>query len=312
MKIYDCFIFFNELELLKLRLQELYDSVDYFVIVEANKTFSGKDKEFIFEKNEKNFEKWLNKIIYIQIKNMPKISKIGEKIQRKSYQLHDCLKRKNLNKFFRPKGAMIHLGIGRWKTQIFQRNAIIRGLENAKDNDIILISDIDEIPNKNKFKKMKKMLQSEDKIGFVQKEYNYCLNCFAKFRWIGTKACKFKTLKKIYKNQPQRIRRDKKESYTFKKIFKNKEIKLIENGGWHFSYIGKPEKIKEKFSAMSGSINLKTNLKEIKENLEKNQIIHDKKRKIKIVQIDKSFPQALRKNIKEYKHLIKDVKTNKK
>ncbi len=67
MKIYDCFTFFNELDLLEIRLEELYPYVDYFVLVEANKTFSGKEKRFYFEKNKEKFEKWLNKIIYIKI-----------------------------------------------------------------------------------------------------------------------------------------------------------------------------------------------------------------------------------------------------
>lgn len=68
MKIYDCFTFFNELDLLELRLAELYNYVDYFVIVEADKTHSGKPKEFILEKNFSRYARWRNKIIHLKVK----------------------------------------------------------------------------------------------------------------------------------------------------------------------------------------------------------------------------------------------------
>ncbi|MFA6665763.1 MAG: beta-1,4-N-acetylgalactosaminyltransferase, partial [Armatimonadota bacterium] len=71
MKVYDCFTFFNELELLELRLKLLNDVVDYFVLVESNKTFKNKDKEFVFEANKSMFEEYLAKIIYIRVEDMP-------------------------------------------------------------------------------------------------------------------------------------------------------------------------------------------------------------------------------------------------
>ena len=71
MKIFDCFCFLNELELLELRLMELYDTVDYFVISEANKTHAGNPKEFIFEKNKKRYKKYLDKIIYVKVTDLP-------------------------------------------------------------------------------------------------------------------------------------------------------------------------------------------------------------------------------------------------
>lgn len=73
MKIYDCFTFFNELDLLEIRLSELYNCVDYFVIAEGNKTHAGEPKDFIFEKNKSRYKKWMKKIIYLQVK-MPEFN----------------------------------------------------------------------------------------------------------------------------------------------------------------------------------------------------------------------------------------------
>jgi len=311
MKIYDCFMFFNELEILKLRLQELYEYVDYFVLVEANKTFSGKDKEFIFEKNRNMFKEWEDKIIYIKVEDMPSLNKLGVFIQTlgdKVFFDKNRNPRKNLlNKIFPIRGFIIHLGIGRWKPQFFQRNAIMRGLKECEERDIIIISDVDEIPNYKKFLEMKNQLKTEKRIGFIQKEFNYYLNGLAKEKWIGAKACKFSGLKKLYKCKPQKLRGNFLESRTFRKMFNLKEMILIKNGGWHFSYIGNAEKIKEKFSSMAGSITLKTDLKKIKEKLKKGELVHKDGEKINYVPVDDSFPEALRKNIKEYSHLIKNV-----
>ena len=71
MKIYDCFIFYNELDLLELRLTELSDYVDHFVLVEADQTHQSKPKPFIFEENRERYSKWLDKIIHIKVTDMP-------------------------------------------------------------------------------------------------------------------------------------------------------------------------------------------------------------------------------------------------
>ena len=112
MKIYDCFTFFNELELLDLRLKELYNHVDYFVLVEATLTHTGKPKELIFEKNKDKYSDYLDKIIYVKVNDLP-----------------------DYNDFE-----------GIWEPENFQRNCIVRGLTNAEDSDVIMVSDIDEIP----------------------------------------------------------------------------------------------------------------------------------------------------------------------
>jgi len=307
MKIYDCFLFNKELDLLKLRLQELYDYVDYFVLVESNKTFSGKSKKFIFENNKERFNKWKDKIIHIKVENSPALNRFGEKIQRRVDRFN--------NKNFPINGLVIHLGVGRWKIQKFQRNAIIRGLKKADDSDIILVSDLDEIPNPEKFSEMIELLKKENKVGFKQKMFYYYLNGYVNDRWVGTTATTFKNLKEKFKSESQNLRASIFDSKTIKKIFRLKELKLVKKGGWHFSYLGSSKEIMEKISTMSGTEAIKKlnwKIEEIEEIIKNNKFIHNRNEKINYVPVDDSFPEALRKNIKEYSHLIKNVRKRKK
>jgi beta-1,4-mannosyl-glycoprotein beta-1,4-N-acetylglucosaminyltransferase len=110
--IFDCFPFFNELELLELRLMELWDTVDYFVIAESNKTHSGNPKDFVLEKNKERYRKYFGNIIYVKVEDPPD---------------------------YDPKDP--------YKIEHFQRNSLMKGLLGyAKQGDKILLSDLDEIP----------------------------------------------------------------------------------------------------------------------------------------------------------------------
>jgi beta-1,4-mannosyl-glycoprotein beta-1,4-N-acetylglucosaminyltransferase len=130
MKIIDCFIFYNELDLLTYRLNLLNDIVDYFVIVEATHTFIGKEKPLFFNENKHLFEKFSNKIIHIIVNDFPyKYSNVNIP--------NDCV----------------------WQNEYFQRNAISRGINYIKDlsqADLIIISDCDEIPDPHTLDKIKK------------------------------------------------------------------------------------------------------------------------------------------------------------
>jgi len=304
MKIYDCFTFFNELDLLKIRLEELYPYVDYFVLVEANKTFSGKEKRFYFEKNKEKFERWLNKIIYIKIKNMPKMNKTGEFIQKIANKLNRFIPLIPLN------GLIIHTHLGRWKLQNYQRNQIMQGLKNCNDEDIIIISDVDEIPNPKVFPRMKELLKKYNRVEFRQKYYCYYLNGLVHNNWKRVKACKFKTLKNEFGSKPQEVRGGIRDSQFLKKIIKRKEvIPLIDNGGWHFTYVGDIKKIMQKISSLSAAErdNKKYNHPlRLKELIKNGKYLINESFKIKYKKIDNSFPTALQIHKKEYQHLIKE------
>ena len=217
-------MFFDEEMLLDLRLNILDKFVDQFVIVESSYTHSGKEKKLIFDINK--YSKFKEKINYIILKDPPEGIEVinsndseGE-ISRK--EILNALKRENL-----------------------QRDTIFNGLKNADSNDWIIVSDLDEIPDLTKlnFNNIKNKI-----IFFKQKVFYYKLNLELKtLRWIGTKACRKKHLK-----SPQWLRNIKDKIYPKWRIDilisekKYNDIFFIENGGWHFSFVKKPEDIEKK------------------------------------------------------------------
>ncbi len=215
MKIFDCFMFYDEELMLDVRLNILNEYVDYFVIVESKFLHNGQKRELNFDINK--YKKFKHKIIYLIQKNPPKgILELKENDSEgtKSYKLI-------FNSHLRENS---------------QRNHISNGLYFADDNDIILISDVDEIPkldNINLKEIKNKILMFEQKI-FYYKFNRYLKN----FIWYGTKACKKKYLK-----NPQWLRNLKNKKYLFYRIdtyFSDKKYidkYYIKDGGWHFSNI---------------------------------------------------------------------------
>ena len=220
-------MFFDEEMLLDLRLNILDKFVDKFIIVESSYTHSGKEKKLIFDINK--YSKFKKKINYIVLKDPPKgIEEINNndsegEISRK--EILNALKRENL-----------------------QRDTIFNGLNDADKNDWIIISDLDEIPDLSNvnFNNIKNKI-----IFFKQKVFYYKLNLELKnLRWIGTKACRKKHLK-----SPQWLRNLKDKIYPKWRVdilFSEKkysDIFFIENGGWHFSFVKKPEDIEKKLKS---------------------------------------------------------------
>ena len=227
MKIFDCFMYFDEDILLELRLNYLNKFVDKFVIIESSYNHKGEIRKPNF-KIEK-YNKFKNKIEYVLLKEQPKdIERINvddSEIETNDKYILNAAKREN-----------------------FQRNYIKNCLSEAENNDWIIISDLDEIPNLEKinFKNInhKFIFFKQDMMYY---KFNLKLeNCI----WIGTKACKMKSLK-----SPQWLRNIKDRSYPWWRIdtlfSKNKygNIKFIDNGGWHFSYLKTPEEIEKKLKS---------------------------------------------------------------
>ena len=215
MKIFDCFMFYDEELLLDIRLNTLDKYVDFFVIVESQFFHNGVKRQLKFDINK--FKKFKEKIIYIQHKNEPsKIIKLenADNEGTKSYKLiYNAHLREN-----------------------DQRNNILEGIKQADGNDLILVSDVDEIPNLNSLDLTKINNQI---IMFEQEIFYYKFNRYLKnFKWYGTKACKKSKLQ-----SPQWLRNVKNKKYSFWRLdtffSKNKYINkiFIKNGGWHFSNI---------------------------------------------------------------------------
>jgi beta-1,4-mannosyl-glycoprotein beta-1,4-N-acetylglucosaminyltransferase len=197
MKIIDCFTFYNELDLLIYRLNLLNNIVDYFVIVEAKYTHVGKEKPLFFDDNKHLFENFNNKIIHIIVNDFP-------------------YKYPNVN---------IDNG-DVWKNEIFQRNAISCGINHIKDlseSDLIIISDLDEIPDPNTLNKIKKGNIIVD-INILEMDlYYYNLNTRINEKWLHSVIISY-------------------EKYNKSKLSCN-DIRMLNcskilNGGWHLSYFG--------------------------------------------------------------------------
>jgi len=220
-------MFFDEEMLLELRLNTLDKFVDKFIIVESAYTHSGKEKKLIFDINK--YPKFKEKIDYIIVRDLPhgieQIGKDDSNLEITNKEIMNALRREN-----------------------FQRNTIKQGLINANDNDWIIISDLDEIPDLSNinFNSINKKI-----IFFKQKVFYYKLNLELKtLRWIGSKACKKKYLK-----SPQWLRNVKDKIYPKWRldiIFSEKRynsVFFLENGGWHFSFVKKPEDIEKKLKS---------------------------------------------------------------
>jgi len=297
MKIYDCFMFYDEDVILDLRLNILNEYIDYFVIVESKFFHNGKERKLRFDIEK--YTKFKDKIIYIIQDNQP--SGIQEIFKDDS---HGTISAKEINNaLLRENG---------------QRNIISQGLKMAADNDLILISDVDEIPN---LEKVKLKETKNEILMFVQDIFYYKLNRYLpNFQWFGTKGCLKKNLK-----SPQWLRNIKNKKYSFLRIdtfFSDKKYinkKFINHGGWHFSNLKNAEDLELKLKSYLHHRDYE--VEELgKEKIEKlmktNQTIYDmfgdktskkygddKRRKLDIYEINK-LPIFIQKNLEKYKNWI--------
>lgn len=266
MKIYDCFTYCGEDFLLNLRLKILDKDVDYFVIIESSKFHSGLKKRKLF--NIKKFKNYKKKIRYYYLNKMPP-----------------------------------HNG-DNWFYENFQRNAIAKGLLDANPQDIILISDLDEIPNL----KNKKYLSFDSAI-FLQNFYYYKLNilCYEglkwKNKWPGTKSIKYKFFQSAQKTRELRVK-----SIPFYRIDQKIKRTILEEGGWHFSYLMSPIKIKNKIMNFAHREYKNFNkINHIKKMIkEKKDLFNRKTLKYKTTKIDNTYPDEIINNLKEYKKWIEN------
>ncbi len=227
MKIFDCFMYFDEEVILDLRLNILNDYVDYFVIVESTFTHRGDKRKLKF--NREKFKKFEKKIVYLVYnENPPKIEEVFHK------DSNDEKSRKYiLNAAHRENG---------------QRDYLTNGLQNADDDDLILISDVDEIPN---LQNLNKKNINNKIILFKQDMFYYKFNLkLPDLIWTGTKACKKKILQ-----SPQWLRNIKDKKYPFYRldtIFSKKKyinLEFVDDGGWHFSNIKTAAEIEHKLKS---------------------------------------------------------------
>lgn len=267
MKVFDCFTFFNELELLEFRLKFLDAYVDHFVIAESNLTHAGQPKPYHFESAKDRFRKWEHKIFYIPVKQNSEGLRFEEQ---QSYN---------------PQSAA-------WKLENEQRNALLQAVDQMQEDDLVLLSDLDEIPDPAAIKKAKTM---DKPIAFSLLFHYYFLNCqnAGESRW--WKGCIAATAKQFKEIGPQGLR-DKRDVYP-----------SIGHAGWHFSFLGGAEKIRQKLLAFAHTEFNKeqfTNEQHIKEAIAKGEDIL-KREGVRFKYVPLSFyPTELQSVMKQYPGLL--------
>jgi len=293
MNIYDCFQYFDEDFLLDLRLNILDQYVKKFIITEATYTHNGDKKKLNFDIN--NFKKFKNKINYIVVdKKPPKIINLLN----------------NDSESIKGQKSILN-GMAR---DYFQRENLIYGLKNVKDEDIIMISDLDEIPN---LKNLDFSIIKNKIIIFQQKMFYYKVNLFYEnFIWHGTKACKKKHL--ISPQWLRNIKAKKYPSWRFDLFFSKKKythLFFVKNGGWHFTYLKTPEQLYTKLLNFAHHFEFKKSglkISDIKKIMHEKRIIYDHNidqkgykwsASKKLKKLDKAYlPEYVNLNLDKYKN----------
>ena len=295
MKLVDCFMYFDEDLILDIRLNTLDKFVDYFVIVESTSTHSGEKNELKFDINK--YKDFKDKIIYLIYENIPKeIVNLDTIINEKHKEYN-----KIMNAIYRENS---------------HRNYISEGLKNASNEDIIMISDIDEIPNleEKTFSNFNKKI-----LMFQQDMFYYKFNLkLPNLDWTGTKGCRKKFLK-----SPQWLRNIKDRKYPFYRLdtffsdTKYVNIKIISNGGWHFSNLKTASEIEFKLKSYLHHREFDENplsVEEINDLIKNKQAIYDLKVDKRVNKIgdgsklekypSDKLPKFLQDNLNDYKEWI--------
>ena len=260
MKIYDCFMYNNEELILDLRLNYLDKYVEKFIIAESKYDHQGNLKKNFFK--IENFFKFKKKIIHLYIDEFPN-------------------------------------NISNWERESYQRNFILNALEDLSNEDFIMISDVDEIPNMENLNHISKYKYT----AFKQKNFCYKFNLINKTfpDWYGTKICKKKYLK-----SPQWLRKQKVKKFSLIRFYKI-NWNIINNGGWHFSYLMDPISIRNKIMSFGHSeYNKKEfiDLNKIEEKIKNKQDLFGRQQFFKKIEVDNSFPFTIFENQPKYRDWI--------
>jgi len=220
MKIIDTTTYFEEQLMMNLRFNILNNYVDKFIVSEARFTHSGHEKDIKF--NKKNFPKFEDKIIHIILDNEPE----------------NIIKKKQLSNLEMRTNSVIRIKS--------QRDFILKHLSSYSQEDYLIHSDNDEIPNLKNFDLKK---NNKKYVIFNQKMYYYKFNLsLPNLNWFGSKACKIKNLKSI-----DTLRSIKNKKYSFYRVdtffsdLKHQNLHIVENGGWHFSNLKNLEELERKY-----------------------------------------------------------------
>ena len=219
MRIFDCTTYYDEELMMDIRFNTLNDQVEKFIVVESLFSHSGNKKKLNFDIN--NYSKFKDKIIYIVIENEPNNLKKGDKLNQSEKRMNSL---KRIEQSY---------------------DSMLDGIKDAGEDDLIILSDNDEIPNltSDQFLNSKKNIIIFKQLLFY---YKFNLN-YENLTWFGSKACRKKKLKSM-----TWLRNLKNKPYSWWRLdvlfsnYKERDLEIINDGGWHFTNMKTPEKLYEK------------------------------------------------------------------
>lgn len=252
-KLIDAFLFFQELDLLEIRLNYLYDYVDRFVILEAAQTFSGKPKPLVFKDNIKRFEKYLDKITYFAVEDLHQDYGSVQAFLKERHCDSSASVLRIMDGHTHYNKKQLH-----WVLDTYHREMLHAPLnEYANNDDLVMFSDLDEIPTHSAVMKIRES-KFEQPVALKQEEFKYFVNFYSNSDWIGGIVAPYGLIKERSFNE---LRMDSKSRREF--VAKT----VIENAGYHFTSCGGIELLKMKIESWGHQ---EFNTKYIRQNLYKN------------------------------------------
>ncbi len=278
-KVYDCFSFFNELDLLEIRLNELDPVVDYFVLVEATRTHQKQPKPLYFADNRERFKRFEDKIIHVVVDRYP-----------------------NFFSRFRIPTPMDY--------DNHQKNQIIQGLKNAQPDDVIIYSDLDEIPAP---EKLREYAQRPGIKVFEQRFYSYFAN-LAMVEAADAPELPIKDGQVRWRGTVMGFYRDFNDTKAFRKMrdLNEPEVTVIEEGGWHFTYLGGLESVIYKLHSFCHAKEKKygvhklANREELEQMLREGRDLLGRDLRYRFMPVDETLPRYLRENHERYSELFRE------
>ena len=275
MSVFDCFMFSTELDLLEIRLHELSEAVDFFVLVEATKTHSGKDKPLYYKENQDRFAEFSSRILYVCVQDMPMTkAEINAALTSQDRHWIESKYQEEDN----------------WVRERFQRNAMMKALnEYASPDDIIIIGDADEIVRRSVIENLN-LCEGSNAVEQTLNTYYVNWQC-TNMPWWGSKIIKRKFLTDVV--TPSEVR------------FHTPACKYIYNGGWHFGFLGGAKAVRNKIQSYAHQEFAVPKVLDLVEGrLAERKDALGRQYEYKVVLLDAHFPQYLLDNQDRFSHLI--------
>ena len=276
MKVYDVFSFYNEFDVLEIRLQELWNTVDYFVILESNVTYVGNDKPYLFDENKARFAKYMSKIRHIKL-NVP------FEEQKKIF----------------PNEIDDH-----WTREKYQRYAAQTELKDVAPEDIIIVSDCDEVPRAEMIELIKSDENDYDRYLLYIPQLQYKIN-YMKIQYPSRHGVIMVTRGRSFTN-PQQER-----EFSFHWNRKPPNTVIVDHGGWHFTYFGDENHCVNKLRNFAHT---EQNKPEIIDEFDIDWMIRNKygqegidkknNERFEYVVVNDYFPTCITDNIEKWQHMI--------